>query len=213
MKLKLLIQLMILPCALIMSSVSHAQARLATKTSRSSSSSANSYHIGLGLLNHNAGKVATSANSGDKPFFGQIYNQLDFAAYFSISNGWSISPAFNLSLFGKKSPEGEQKSSISLVGVRTHKLFTSNFDYHFGLGFIAYVIKGQGGAVDLNNGAGTTTFGTPSDTTSSSQMYYDLGLGYTYQKYKINFSTLITEAFEGSKLALNPMLTFSMGVF
>lgn len=218
MNVKTLVQLILLSSALMMSSISQAQSRRiaqssSSRSSRSSSSSATSYHVGLGVLNHNAGKASNSATSGDKPFFGQLYNQLDLAAYFAISNGWSIAPVFNLSIISKKSPEGEQKSSVSLVGVRSHQQFASSFDYHFGLGFIAYQIKGSGGTVLLNNGSGTTTFGTPSDATSSSQLYYDVGLGYTIQKFKINLSTLITEPFGGSKLALNPMLTFSMEIY
>lgn len=193
----------------LFSSVSSAQKRSIAQFNSTTSS----YHVGVSLLNHNAGKASSSAQSGDKPFFGQIYNQLDLMAFFPVKNNLIISPIFNLSITSKKSPEGEQKTSVSMIGVRALKPWTSNLDYHFGLGFIAYQIKGSGGNVNLSNGTGVSTFGTPSDTSSSSQLYYDLGLGYSFQKYRIELSTLATEVFAGSKLALNPMLTFSMEIY
>jgi hypothetical protein len=181
----------------------HAQSAVTTK----------SFHLGLGLLDHDAGVAADSATSGSKPFFGQLYSQLTLMGFFPVANQWSVSPIFSISIFSKKSPEGNEKTSVTLLGFRFNKPFEQNFDFHLGSGLIAYQIKGSGGTVSQNNGNGTATFGTPGDSKASSQVYYDLGVGYALQKYKFDLSLLVTEIFDSSKLAFNPMFTFTAEIF
>lgn len=170
------------------------------------------YYLGLGAMDHNAGVAATSATSGDKPFLGQIYTQLNFTKFFSAGS-WIFSPTFNYSLSSKTSPEGSQKTSVSTIGLRTHFAVASLLDLHIGAGIMAFQIKSTGGSILLNNGSGTSVFATPAETRASNLIYWDLGTGYQMGANRFEVSVYVTKISDTSKRAITPLVTFSREVF
>lgn len=102
-----------------------------------------SWNLGLSLINHNSGSTATSATSTSKPLFADIYNQITLLGFYNLNPNWTISPLFSMSLLGKKSPEGNQKYSLTILGGRFSRDINSNFDFHLGSGLLVYRIDSK----------------------------------------------------------------------
>lgn len=169
-------------------------------------------YLGLGYIFHNSGSVATSATSGAKPLFANPYSQITYAHFLEVG-GFILSPNFSLGLFSRKSPDGSQKTSVSSLGLRAHSQISSDFDWHYGLGSMAYTIKGSEGTKTLDNGSSTAEFGLPGGSRTSSLLYLDFGLALQHEKFRFEFSVYITKLFDGKKRALNPYLTATYEIF
>jgi hypothetical protein len=170
-------------------------------------------YIGLGILNHDAGVAASDASSGQKPFFGEVYPELSFTGLFKVGDEWALSPVFHYGFIGKKSPDGHEKSSVSAFALRGCKnLFFNGFRVIAGPGLMLYQIKGSGGDVDLNNGSGTATFGTPSESHTSQLIYLELGAAYQISKYRLEMSLLTSNLFSSTKRAVSTVFSASMEI-
>lgn len=134
--------------------------------------------------------------------------------YYQFYDGFSISPEFNFSFLGRKSPDGQVISSASSLMFRVCKqaLF-DGIDFHLGPGFVAYRISGEGGTQDQSNGSSTSTFGIPSGKRSAVMLTLDLGVGYQMSTSRIEFSLLISEPSDSKKRTINPLLTYNMRVY
>lgn len=190
----------------------------ATQTSRTSSKSSSSLpkgvYGGLGMLNFDAGVASSSASSGTKPFLYQTYTMLSLTSFHSLKGLWQISPIFDLTLIGRKTPEGKAKTAVTVLGARfIRPAFFSGFNFHLGPGLIFYRIDGSGGTVDLNNGSGVSTFGAPNETRASNSIYYDFGVGYQISKYRFELSILVTEPFKTTKRAISPIVAINREIF
>lgn len=189
----------------------------APQTSRASSASSatpKGVYAGIGILNFDAGVASSSATSGTKPFLYQTYTMLSLTSYHSLKGLWQISPIFDFTLIGRKTPEGKAKTSVTTLGARfIRPAFFSGFNFHLGPGLVFYRIDGSGGTVDLNNGSGVSTFGAPNESRASNLIYYDFGVGYQKNKYRFEFSILVTELFKTTKRAISPVLTVNREIF
>lgn len=172
-----------------------------------------SYHVGVGVINHNSGKTATDANSTSKPFLAETYSQLSLLSIHPISFDWSFSPKFFYGIPGIKSPEGNQTSNVFGLSLRGLYQMNDQFDFHFGVGLMYYRIIGSGGDVVLSNGSGTTTFATPNATKTSNLIAWDIGTSYALSTWRFEFSILITNLFNTSKLSPHPLITVSKEIF
>ncbi len=159
----------------------------------------------------NAGLAVTDADSGEKPFFSELYPVLSLTGMIGDTNSYRISPNLNYAITSKDSPDGGSATRVYAFGVRAVTPRISSFDFHLGPGVMFYNIKGKGGTKDLNNGATTTTFGLPDQSVTSRIFYMDLGAAYIWDKLRVESSFLIS-GFLSSKFALSPVLTVSWGI-
>lgn len=174
--------------------------------------SSNSASVGAGYLSHNAGTAATNASTGKKPIMAETYSQISLNAKFAIDENWSISPLLLLAYPNKKSAENKETTTVDYLTIKTNRNFGYGIDGHFGLGVLYYQIKGEGGTVDLPNGSGTSTFGIPSQTRTSSLIAWDFGTAYQYEIYRAELSLIFTEIMSNTRRAVSPVITFSIEV-
>ena len=184
---------------------------LVVSTLAESASQSHRYFLGAGVLSHNAGKVATDASAGTKPYWSELYTQVSLEANFGLTTHWMISPDFHYTYPYKSTPESKEKTSIYTVGLRGIRRLSDRFDFQIGPGVLFYKISGDGGTQTLNNGAGTTVFGIPSGSSTAANTYLNLGLGINFSRYRLESAVLITSVLSSSRRALNPIVTLSMG--
>lgn len=177
------------------------------------SSSSSMVYAGLSVLSHQAGVASTSATEETKPFLGPLYSGLVLEGQFNVWEDWSFVPVFGMTLFGRKSPEGEEKTSVTILSLRASKPFAESWSFHVGPGFKTYTIKGTGETVQQKNGSSTSTFGTPDDVRSSSTWMIDTGISYQFEPYRAEFSLLLAEPLHSKKQTLSPWLAVTMGVW
>jgi hypothetical protein len=164
--------------------------------------------LGTGILNHNSGAQSTDATTTSKPLISELYPQLTLTGTFHLTGRWGFSPDFHYTPFGRKNSDTGESTSVFSFGLRALYYLSHVFDLHFGPGLFLYSISGSGGTIDLSNGASTTTFGKPSSSVTSSAICWDLGFGYSYQKYRLDFSTLIT-GIASTRRTISPVLSIS----
>jgi hypothetical protein len=180
----------------------------------SASPISDSIDAGVGGLNYQPSVASTSATSGSKPYFGQLFPTMALKAYYNFYEDFSVSPEFNFALLARKSAEGQEKLSASSFSLRfCEPVFFEGFDLHFGPGLLAYQIKGEGGTQEQSNGSGTSTFGIPSGTRTSVTLTADVGMGYQFNSYRAELSFLISQPASSTKRTINPLLTISTRVF
>lgn len=167
--------------------------------------------VGAGLFVRNAGLAVTDADSGKKPIFSELYPVLSLTGMIGETNEYRISPNLNYAITSKDSPDGGSATRVFAIGVRAVAPRVSSFDFHAGPGVMFYNIKGTGGTKDLNNGAGTTTFGLPDKSVTTRTFYMDLGAAWIWDKLRVETAFLVS-GFLSSKIALNPVLTVSWGI-
>lgn len=162
---------------------------------------------------HNAGKTATDASTGETPLMGDLYSDVSLTTLFHLGGRWALSPHILYNFMSTASPEDEESSSVLAAGLRAVYSFSDALDFHIGPSVLQYTIRGQGGTVTLDNGSGTSPFGTPEDSSTSSLVCWDLGLGLTVGRVRLDAAVLVSGAFSSATRAFNPYVSLSWGVF
>ena len=170
-------------------------------------------YLGIGALAHNAGKTATDASTGETPLLGDLYSDVSFTGLFRLGGNWALSPHVLYNFMSTASPEDEESTSVLAAGLRAVYSFSDALDFHIGPSVLQYTIRGGGGTVTLDNGAGTSPFGIPDDTSTSSLVCWDLGLGLTVGRVRVDGAVLVSGAFSTETRAFNPYVSLSWGVF
>jgi len=175
------------------------------------STASHTFYAGAGALNRNSGAVATDATSSSKPLLAETYAQVSIAGFFDLGGNTSFSPDLHYTPIGLKESDTGETTRVLAFGARLNQTISSLVDLHFGPGLMFYSISGTGGTIDLSNGAGTSTFGRPDASATSTLVYWDLGAGYSLDPVRIEFSVWVAGALS-SRRTLSPALTLSWGL-
>jgi hypothetical protein len=170
-------------------------------------------YLGMGALAHNAGKTATDASTGETPLLGDLYSDVSLTGLFRLGGRWALSPHILYNFMSTTSPEKEESTSVFALGVRAVYSFSDAVDIHVGPSVLQYTIRGGGGTVTLDNGSGTSPFGIPDDASTGSLVCWDVGLGVTLGRVRVDGAVLVSGAFSSETRAFNPYVSLSWGVF
>ena len=170
-------------------------------------------YLGVGALAHNVGKTATDASTGETPLLGDLYSDVSFTGLIRLDDRWAISPHVLYNFMSTASPENEESTSVFAAGVRAVYSISDALDLHVGPSVLQYSIRGGGGTVTLDNGSGTSPFGIPDDTSTSSLVCWDVGVGLSVGRVRVDGAVLVSGAFSSETRAFNPYVSLSWGVF
>lgn len=169
-----------------------------------------SLYLGAGLLVLDPGYL-TNKSTGATSLTTALYSELALTGRFNLNPQWGISPLINYTPFGHKSPDGGEKTTLLAIGARLYRNL-GQFDFKLGPGMLFYTVSGSGGSVSLNNGAGTTSFGIPSTSSTARMLYIDAGFGIDFSFCRLDIDALITGTFSARR-ATDIVASLSFGLF
>ena len=168
-------------------------------------------YLGAGILNRNSGAVATDATNSSLPLFGELYGQVAISAFFDLGRSFSLSPDLHYTPIGLIESDTLETTRILAGAVRVNYSTSRTFDLHLGPGLQFYTISGEGGTIDLSNGASTTTFGRPDSSATSISIYWDGGIGFNFDSLRIEASVWAVGLLT-SRRTFSPVVSLSWGL-
>ena len=143
--------------------------------------------------------AVTTSPTAKKDTLGELYNPLGFKYIFESSSAYQLSASLSttqISLLTNKDKDKGTSNFMTQVGSDLYFSSSSKFNFKSQFGIMLYQIKGSGGTVELNNGAGTATFDLPSRSSSSQTVYVGIGGQYDFGSFNIdtnlNFLSLLS---------------------
>ena len=170
----------------------------------------NGWAFNAGAFQHNMISL-TKDKDAKADFFGDTYLPIGFQYSFSVGTSWRFVPGLNFThattlLIPKETPEEGAKKNLFFLNLPMVTNIASWADGKLGLGYFSYEIKGEGGTVDLPNGTGTSTFYQPSETRTSQNLYFLLGLSWPMSGWNLDLDILINGAGSEERRSYNLFL-------
>ena len=147
--------------------------------------------VGYGILNSNLFELSQDA-TGKAGTFGEFsYNFLEVNSLWTIGlNQWVARVAYTV-IPRETADEATDISHLLLSGQYGHR-FYNDWMFRIGLGILQTTSRGNGGAIILNNGTGTSTFYRPSNTQTVNQLNIETGISYDFTRnFAMNVDFLI----------------------
>ena len=168
-----------------------------------------SVYVGAGVVSQYAGRLANQT-SGTTSLTSAIFPELSVQGEFHFLGSLVFSPFVSYTPLGHQAPDEGSTSTLLNLALRVEKSFGS-LNLRLGPSLLVYRISGTGGTIQLNNGTGTSTFGLPDDSSTSSTYGVDAGLGVTYDRFRLDADALISDP-ASSRRAVSLLVGLSYGL-
>lgn len=163
--------------------------------------------LGTGILSFEAFKHTTDKTASLSKLGTNYTLPLQVQTRLSIMDR-AFAPRLLYTLISKESKDKGSTSSILLASLPWVHSVGPDLDFSAGLGYMSRSIKGKGGTTELGNGAGTSTFGLPAQTRTSSNFHLESGIHYRSDPYVLSLEAMLVSAFS-ERRSLSILLTLN----
>ncbi len=167
-----------------------------------------SWYIGTGILNQNISKVATDASDQTSFLGNSYYLPIQMKTYFGALFGLQTMLKAMYTVLPRTTPDGGAQTSMLLLAAPMVYRLSQKWDIDFGLSWLLYIIRGQGGTKSLNNGAGMTTYGLPARYQMTENLIFEMGTSFTTHSSNIGLDILI-ESPLSNRRAFSVLLSYN----
>ena len=188
---------------------------LLTPTSKILAAEARSFELGMSMTSYQLQRQV-SDDSGKTGFLGDNYYNLRMQYHVPVVMHLFFSPELDYipaSLLAKKSPDGNQSSTLNSLLLPATYNITSYADISGGLALMRYTLTTKGGTITLPNGNSEAEFGLPGRTVTSTTLAWVFGGAFSYMRARGGLNVLVQAPLSSVKRTLSLQLYAGYPIF